>query len=391
LCGNCDGDGSNDFKFPNCEQAISSSSSKLSYTETIQWGSSWASNDETFADLDQLQNSTVGRDVYDYCLNNPIRQYCEDLVPPEVPPEDDDDETPPVEPLPPTDFFACAEQTVLRVQDKPLPPTQEPPTETPTPCDLDRLDTIVKRCQDCALLNRYDPESCVTDLCESGEDVESYECPGETKCVPAKEPTQIKSSGGYKWAVLDNSAAQGVPEEGVVCEEVYYLPPPGWQVAPLSDDGQTIISQNPWSTYCVALGDTSLRTAADPDQEGNCPTKGTIVKTSDGCYIAKHCNTKILIRKPEVPVCGNGILEKEEACDDGNNKDGDGCSSDCQPEVTHFCITAVTPSSCSSVSNVEEEEEVHICLLEGENCRGCVKTDENKEMKYCCDCNFVCC
>ncbi len=32
------------------------------------------------------------------------------------------------------------------------------------------------------------------------------------------------------------------------------------------------------------------------------------------------------------PICGNGILDEDEACDDGNLEDGDGCSSVCQIE-----------------------------------------------------------
>src|SRR5436190_1723372 len=30
-----------------------------------------------------------------------------------------------------------------------------------------------------------------------------------------------------------------------------------------------------------------------------------------------------------VTVCGNGIVEEPEVCDDGNNMDGDGCTADC--------------------------------------------------------------
>lgn len=32
------------------------------------------------------------------------------------------------------------------------------------------------------------------------------------------------------------------------------------------------------------------------------------------------------------PVCGNGIVEANEECDDGNNTDGDGCNANCQRE-----------------------------------------------------------
>jgi len=35
---------------------------------------------------------------------------------------------------------------------------------------------------------------------------------------------------------------------------------------------------------------------------------------------------------PPPPVCGNGKLEAGEACDDGNNMDGDGCSANCTKE-----------------------------------------------------------
>jgi cysteine-rich repeat protein len=35
---------------------------------------------------------------------------------------------------------------------------------------------------------------------------------------------------------------------------------------------------------------------------------------------------------PDPPVCGNGIVEDGEDCDDGNNMDGDGCSANCGNE-----------------------------------------------------------
>ena len=42
--------------------------------------------------------------------------------------------------------------------------------------------------------------------------------------------------------------------------------------------------------------------------------------------------------EPPVPVlCGNSKLETGEQCDDGNVKDGDGCSKDCQKEEVQLC------------------------------------------------------
>jgi cysteine-rich repeat protein len=54
-------------------------------------------------------------------------------------------------------------------------------------------------------------------------------------------------------------------------------------------------------------------------------------------------------------VCGDGIIETGEVCDDGNTMDGDGCSSDCQTAhcfvpVTHPTIAAgVADTTCSNV------------------------------------------
>ena len=34
----------------------------------------------------------------------------------------------------------------------------------------------------------------------------------------------------------------------------------------------------------------------------------------------------------QIPVCGNGIFEGNEQCDDRNTRDGDGCSAECRVE-----------------------------------------------------------
>lgn len=39
-------------------------------------------------------------------------------------------------------------------------------------------------------------------------------------------------------------------------------------------------------------------------------------------------------------VCGDGVVDSEEACDDANTVDGDGCSSSCQREALSPSDTA---------------------------------------------------
>ncbi|MBM4353261.1 MAG: hypothetical protein FJ109_05600 [Deltaproteobacteria bacterium] len=55
--------------------------------------------------------------------------------------------------------------------------------------------------------------------------------------------------------------------------------------------------------------------------------------TQDQCDPAKGC-----VYPPIVPCCGNGVVEAGEACDDGNNLNGDGCSAACASEASG-CVT----------------------------------------------------
>jgi len=55
-------------------------------------------------------------------------------------------------------------------------------------------------------------------------------------------------------------------------------------------------------------------------------------------------------------VCGNGILERGEICDDGNVKDGDKCSSDCQSMGIPIPVVLPGEAKCGNgvVEGVEE-------------------------------------
>ena len=45
-------------------------------------------------------------------------------------------------------------------------------------------------------------------------------------------------------------------------------------------------------------------------------------------------------------LCGNGVVDREERCDDGNRSGGDGCTQYCEPEYGFTCEGAVCSSVC---------------------------------------------
>lgn len=47
--------------------------------------------------------------------------------------------------------------------------------------------------------------------------------------------------------------------------------------------------------------------------------------------------------EPDAPVCGNGVLDRGEGCDDGNTLAGDGCNGACRVEPSYLCPTPGEP------------------------------------------------
>ncbi len=71
-------------------------------------------------------------------------------------------------------------------------------------------------------------------------------------------------------------------------------------------------------------------------------------------------------------ACGNGYIEGDEACDDGNNRSGDGCSTACVVEEGWAC-EAGNPSACAPVcldGQVVGDEDCDMENLDGETCVG---------------------
>jgi cysteine-rich repeat protein len=60
----------------------------------------------------------------------------------------------------------------------------------------------------------------------------------------------------------------------------------------------------------------------------------------------------------EVGVCGDGFLDEDEECDDGNSAEGDGCSSVCQVEEPAVEDDAGSTPDLSDLSDPSDEPDI---------------------------------
>ncbi|MCP5468620.1 MAG: DUF4215 domain-containing protein [Deltaproteobacteria bacterium] len=83
------------------------------------------------------------------------------------------------------------------------------------------------------------------------------------------------------------------------------------------------------------------------------------------------------------PVCGNGLLEDGEACDDGNDINDDNCSNEC---ISSFCGDGIIQQNeaCDDGNDIEDDGCTNVCSLP--TCGdGIVQIDQSEE---CDDGNF---
>jgi len=95
--------------------------------------------------------------------------------------------------------------------------------------------------------------------------------------------------------------------------------------------------------------------------ELDCPN-GQVFTCSQPCSVTAtslNCNG-VITNCPAPPgVCGNGILEAGEVCDDGNNNSFDRCSPDC----LHACSATQEWCDCTVEHCTTRTQCVHECSL----------------------------
>lgn len=76
---------------------------------------------------------------------------------------------------------------------------------------------------------------------------------------------------------------------------------------------------------------------------------------SDVCVDGRHPDDSVQCTGTVVG-CGNGRADPEEPCDDGNSENGDGCSSSCSVELGFDC-TGARPSVCTPIGGTSSPSE----------------------------------
>ncbi len=118
---------------------------------------------------------------------------------------------------------------------------------------------------------------------------------------------------------------------------------------------------------CVAAGGPNSQTLFAPLQkciEENC---ADVPMTQLGQCVNVFCRQLYqACRSDEGIVCGNGVVEPGEECDDGNISAGDGCAADCTAETPGVCGNGMleSPEKCDDGNDTADDGCSPDCLIE---------------------------
>jgi fibro-slime domain-containing protein len=177
----------------------------------------------------------------------------------------------------------------------------------------------------------------------SGLAAASAGCGGGQPAQPsAGKDGGIGGDGGVR--VLATGCGDGIVTPPETCDDGNTISGDGCsstcQIEPQDPDG------NGWS--CPQAGGPCTKTVCgDGTLEGNEQCDDGNDLPFDGCYKCR--------KEPSCPngtclsICGDGIISPGEECDDGNNVSGDGCSATCKlenvPGISCTNVTSAPPSS----------------------------------------------
>jgi len=241
-----------------------------------------------------------------------------------------------------------------------------------------------------------DGDACTADTCDpaTGCSHATFSCDDNNPCTTDTcDPDTGCVHSGNCPAVCGN----GVLEAGEQC-----------------DDGNTTNGDGCSST-CTTEGATGCCGQPLGGQFGGCATNLDSVTCAElgGSFVAGGTCVNDTCTALAPAVCGNGMVEAGEQCDDGNTINGDGCSSTCTSEAATgccfgigVCVNGASSENCAQVGGIFASggtcgvdcEDPSLCgngvVNEGEQCDdgnttsgdGCSSTctTETTQQGFCC-------
>gem|GEM_PF-1536415 len=118
---------------------------------------------------------------------------------------------------------------------------------------------------------------------------------------------------------------------------------------------------------CIAAGGPNSQSLFTPLQECIDTNCADVAATQLSQCVNVYCRPVYqACRGDEGIVCGNGVVEPGEACDDGNISAGDGCATDCTAETPGTCPNGVleSPEKCDDNNSVNGDGCSADCQIE---------------------------
>ena len=181
---------------------------------------------------------------------------------------------------------------------------------------------------------RITPLTCNGNICSSGDKINVTYWYNGAECFDA----------GYKILYINGTRSGGCTVEFAASptdiDGIYYIKPSG-TVFPdnsvgLFDKSSFVYTIPSVGSDCIGKTITNWRISGDDSYPPSAEFDNVYTHFSSTISFSTRC--------------GNGIKEYGEQCDDGNNANGDGCSSTCQNETPPINITGITYSTGAGCS-----------------------------------------
>lgn len=96
-----------------------------------------------------------------------------------------------------------------------------------------------------------------------------------------------------------------------------------------------------------------------------------VVQEGEACDDGNNVDTDSCKNNCTLPNCGDGILKSPEQCDDGNNISGDGCNANCNVENSTPTPTPAPGCNELCVQNADCSNTAHICVTTADGSNRC--------------------